>query len=68
MTPDELLAAWTVIIYDVFGTGKEGCFRTAAMTLDEWKAVDDRWLTLKQMNLKRLAMKGEADAGRKDAA
>ncbi len=52
MTPDELLSEWAGIIRDIVGT--KGQWRKEPLTFDEWKAADDRWLALKQHELKKL--------------
>jgi hypothetical protein len=53
MTPDELLTAWADIIREV--VGPKGQWRKEPLTLEEWKQLDDQFLTLKQHNLRKLA-------------
>src|SRR5256885_931520 len=53
MTPDQLLAAWSDIIRDV--VGPKGQWRKEALTFDEWRKLDDAWLSMKQINVRGLA-------------
>ena len=64
MNPNQLVIAWMGIVQDTFG--HQGQFRQEPMTLEEWKLCDDRWLTLKQLNLRALALKGEGENGERN--
>ena len=66
MNPNQLVIAWMGIVQDVFG--HQGQFRQEPMTLEDWKAVDDRWLQMKQLNLRALALKGEGENGERKAS
>jgi hypothetical protein len=59
MNPDQLAVALRQMLTDIFG--HRGCFRSEPLTLEEWKACDDRWLAMKQMNLRALTLKGPID-------
>ena len=60
MTPDELIGEWAALIQHVVGS--KGQWRKEQLTLEEWRKIDDLWLTLKQHELRRLAMNvGRAD-------
>ena len=62
LNPDELLLAWTRILYDVFGT--KGSFRQEPITEHEWGLLNERWSTMLLMNRTKLraleAARGEA--------
>ena len=63
MNPDQLAVALRQMLTDIFG--HRGCFRSEQITLDEWKALDDRWLAMKQMNLRALTLEGFGSEGAK---
>jgi hypothetical protein len=55
MNPDQLFQAFGTMLADVFG--KQGCFRQELqLTLEEWRQLDERWLALRQMNVRKIAM------------
>lgn len=55
MTPDELLTAWADIIREV--VGPKGQWRKDPLTFDEWRALDNAWLSMKQINLRSAQLK-----------
>ena len=62
MTPDELFGAWGLVIQDVFG--KQAQFRREPITLREWAKLEERWQTMKNMNIGALVDKVLAERER----